>query len=184
MQEGLTVKVVERERECLICGESKPWSAFYAARKWPDGTMRSPQSYCKVCRTRIGNEWQRKNREWRREYDRRRYARLRQDPEWVGIRREIDREAKRRRFNHRPREAVLSVLPVGELAPAPFAAWLRDAMACYEGGLTEIARLSDVSSRTLSAVLHGERERVSLDVVDRVLVADGSITLNDLYPLD
>lgn len=178
------MRVIERERACLICGEIKPWGAFYAALKWPDGTMRSPQSYCKMCRTKLSNEWQRKNREWRREWERRRYARLRNDPEWMGMRRDINRESQRRRFNRTPRPSVQPVRAVGELDPVPFAAWLREASKRYDGGVSELALLADVNVRTLRAVLYGERARVSLDVVDRVLIADGSITLNDLYPFD
>jgi hypothetical protein len=65
------------KKTCTRCQERKPWSEFYAKTKWDDGTMRQPHSRCKLCSHEINAA----NREPQRAYNRRRYVRVRHDPE-------------------------------------------------------------------------------------------------------
>jgi hypothetical protein len=90
--EGTTtsVQLATLQAVCKDCGESKPWTEFWPAAKWPDGTMQRPQSYCKAC-----------NRRRRAGKARADLAALKQDPvayeAWRAHRREIEAAARARR---------------------------------------------------------------------------------------
>lgn len=64
----------------------------------------------------------------------------------------------------------------------PFAAWL--AFVLRRDGMTsaETAEMLGVPERTIRRILGHEMRRVEVDLVDRALIRDGTIELDDLYP--
>lgn len=77
---------------CSHCQQSLPWSAFWAKAKWPDGSMRVPQSWCKECVKARRRERRRENPEWAREINRRDWERIKANPDQLAHRRELTRE--------------------------------------------------------------------------------------------
>lgn len=77
---------------CSRCRQRLPWSAFWAKAKWPDGTMRRPQSHCKECVKARLRERRAQDPEWAREVNRRDWERIKADPEKLARRRELTRE--------------------------------------------------------------------------------------------
>ncbi|MCA1571162.1 MAG: hypothetical protein LC798_12765 [Chloroflexi bacterium] len=84
---------------------------------------------------------------------------------------------------YKPGERV-GFLPVG-----PFVAWLDELLAAvedergYESQLMGTLERLGLSDRSLCAYRNGERKKVSLDVVDRALTAEGEPhMLYELYP--
>jgi hypothetical protein len=49
-------------RRCTRCETVKTWREFPARTYWPDGEVRTPQSICRVCKSRSDVQWQRRNR--------------------------------------------------------------------------------------------------------------------------
>lgn len=92
--------LAERTKRCTRCEKVKPWSAYYACKKWEDGTMRVPQSRCKDCMAEVMRERRPRDsaeREWHKAWQRKAYQRWKRDPEWLATRRERDRMARRKR---------------------------------------------------------------------------------------
>ncbi len=77
---------------CARCSQRVPWSAFHAKAKWPDGSMRRPQSWCKECVKARRRERRRDDPDWARDLDRRDWQRIKSDPEKLARRRELTRE--------------------------------------------------------------------------------------------
>ena len=172
-----------RTKRCRRCGRDKPWREFYAAKKWPDGTMRAPHSRCKKCSNAIRHQ-QRRNSptQWARwlELNRTLKAEARKDPEWAATLREYQRTYYRTRNGVTPdRYRVDMSGPAGgrELDTAPFAAWLRT-LGRTAG---QIGLACGLNERQVRAYLDGERPTVYEDVVDRALL-DFPLRLEDLYP--
>lgn len=171
---------------CALAGIRQPWSAFGAREAWEDGTIRLPRSRCKACRQAENRERRRQLREAdperAREAYRRRYAKLKDDPERMAIWRVYQREAKRRRLGITPdRYRVGHVEARGRggepLDPAPFVAWLRTLGANAE----LIALECGLSPRRVLALLDGEYGLVATDVVDYACLRAGA-HIDDVYP--
>jgi hypothetical protein len=171
------VRTVEPTRlctrpKCPLAGQRQPWSNFYAAAKWPDGTMRRPQSWCKAC----ANAASKANPEPRRRYDRRRYARIRKDPElWADRLEDMRFQYRARRgVTHQSRREFEEV----RLASGPFLEWLRTVVEREHSSWTSTcARLGvDESVRRCATV--------DLLVVERALTMDDTKTLRELYSDD
>jgi hypothetical protein len=90
---------------CAECRQSLPWVEFWAAAKWPDGSMRRPQSYCKDCVKARRRARRETDPEGARAVDRRDRERLRADPEQAARRRETQRENS---ASHRRRHGALT----------------------------------------------------------------------------
>lgn len=84
--------MVERHKVCNRCGVKKGWSEFYAKVKWPDGTMRRPQSRCKACFHELTVEWEQANRDKKRAAARRYREKMKGDPERLAARRARQRD--------------------------------------------------------------------------------------------
>lgn len=182
----MNVRLVERHKTCTRCGQDKTWSAYYAGKKWDDGTMRLPQSRCKDCMAQIMRERRPRNsaeREWHRAWQRRAYRRWRQDPEWVGLRREQDRMATRRRKGIPPERWRVTGLAAKSptVDAAPFAAWLSSSLAAKGMSYADAAGVIGTGTELLRKHGTGLTERVSLDLVDRALIALAGPRLDDLY---
>lgn len=152
-------------KRCSRCSKVKTWREFNAREKWPDGTMRTPQGYCKPCQRLALAEWRRTNPEATRRLDRKAHARIMADPE----RRAILREQKRARqrlsrgstahltaADASPRESVT-------LPSVPFAEWLRSLGATSH----DIAEALAVDGSWLARYLGGKAPTVT--IVDRYL---------------
>lgn len=99
-----------REKRCTgPCGRTLSWDFYYASKKWPDGTMKSPQPKCRECHGAYRLEWQRRqwteNRAKAQERERRKRIRRKADPErhaaYLAYHREWDR-ARSVRDGHQP----------------------------------------------------------------------------------
>lgn len=91
-EEQRLMKLVKR---CTKCGEDKTWLDFHARVKWPDGTMRRPNSWCKECVNAYWRERRADDPEWARELNRRNWQRVKNDPELLAKARERVRENSR-----------------------------------------------------------------------------------------
>lgn len=197
-----------RMRVCVTCGERKPWAEFAAHRWSDDGRLLTVYPHCRVCVAERAREryqanpkrGRQKKNEWYAKNAERVQAAARQSRlEETSAEREI-RLAKariiRERFRERHREQLRKSgnewarrkrkqverdrKGYGELLPAePFYEWL-DGRRETAG---EIAKIAGVSARRLNAVLTGENKRISLDTVDRCLLAFGE-HIDDLYPYE
>ena len=74
------------------------------------------------------------------------------------------------------RERALS-LPV-----APFVAWIQERLPFYEG-LGDFARACGVDERQLRGYLRGERRRIHVRTADRMLMHEGSTSLDEVFGL-
>ena len=79
-------------RRCSSCGVAKTWGEFWAAAKWPDGTMRRPQAHCRDCVKARRRDRRRRNPEWARAQNQREWQRIKADPDKLAKRRELTRE--------------------------------------------------------------------------------------------
>lgn len=77
---------------CARCREPKTWAEFCAKTKWPDGTMRQPQSRCNACLAAVNRERRRSDPEWAGRIDRRNWERIQADRAKAARRRETQRE--------------------------------------------------------------------------------------------
>ena len=173
-------------KRCTRCQTVKPWSDFYAGKKWEDGTMRVPQSRCKVCMAELMRERRPRNsagREWHKAWQRRAYRRWRDDPEWVGRRRDQDREARRRRHGVTPDRYRIGTghtpaSPHDAIDATAFAAWLRSIR--FEFDTTKaMATALGVDDSTLGKVMNGTKATVAFSTVDRALCGYGRPDLLD-----
>lgn len=94
--------MAERHKICTRCGERKPWSQYYAAARWPDGTMRRPGSRCKECDLARLRQRDKENPEAKRTRQREWARKQWQDPEARAILRDQRRQAFRRANNVTP----------------------------------------------------------------------------------
>lgn len=77
---------------CASCCQRLPWTSFWARSKWPDGTMRVPQSHCRDCVKARRRTRRHEDPAWAREQNRREWQRIKSDPEKLAKRRELTRE--------------------------------------------------------------------------------------------
>jgi hypothetical protein len=139
--------------------------------RWPDGTVRNVSSWCRRCGADACREYRQRNPE---------AERRRRDPEYDALRRMQQRDYMRRKRAIPPerRRAVMtgpaSKSPV--LDAAPFAAWLK--ATGYDSG--ELQRLTGVDGSRFRYIIRGEQKRVSLDLVDRIMLAMGA-QIDDVY---
>lgn len=189
----MTLRLVEKHKTCPACGLWKPWSEFYPASKWEDGTTRAPQTYCKPCGNTIRTEAHRAMKGAALEASRgkRRARAAKMTPEQRERKREVGRlsAAKRRReraqvaseYKPRPRRLVAGEQNVW-LPIAP----LRERIAAETAriGQAAFAELVGVPERTVFRWLY-EGEKIELSFADRVALAiEGPWLLNELYPLE
>lgn len=138
--------------------------------------MRQPQSRCKTCQV----AYNRKNREPRRRYDRKRYWRVRNDPAaWAD-------QLEAQRFSYRRRRGVTHVSRrrggPDLVDPVPFATWLRTVIIRDGSTANETSLRLGLGEKTVRELLNGRRQGVELATVERALIADDTITLRELYP--
>lgn len=172
------------------CGQRLPWTEFYAAAKWPDGTMRRPRHMCKACDKAYRAEHARKHPE-QAQASRKRYwqaeaQRRREDPERHRQALEDLRmrsAAWRRRDGQRERPKRRGLNRSPSVDAAPFAAWLTDKAAEY-GGVRSLAEACGMSETRIYKIRGGEIPRVELASVDAALQHEGSTHLDDLYPME
>lgn len=168
--------MVEPTRICSKCKERKPWSAFYAKKRWEDGTVRQPQSWCKVCQ-----DSRPLNRESRKRANKRYWAQYKANDAQYGD------HLERRRFRYhiaqgrsepmRRRSERCSRLPA-----APFAAWITYVLERDDASIEATAARLGMADRLCRRIRDLEQQMVSLETVERALIADGTIGLEDLYP--
>lgn len=77
---------------CSCCREKKTWESFWAKAKWPDGTMRTPQSWCKNCVKTRRKQRRKDDPEWARQQYQREWQQIKADPVKLAKRRELTRE--------------------------------------------------------------------------------------------
>jgi len=172
--------VAEPTRICRRCDKRKPWSEFYAKRRWPDGTTRNPHSYCIACWPAVQRENYARSAERRarrREYNRRYQEAVQADPERLALHNEG------RRFRYRELNGVTRRARVvgrsRHLPAAPFAEWLRSLGL----PLAEIERWLGLDGSHARRLLRGEQASVDLDVVDRACLAFG-VSIDAIYGED
>lgn len=179
---------------CAAQGQPQPWSNFYAAAKWEDGTMRRPQARCKKCmaifarryqRARVVNDPEACHRE-----NAARWQSIKNDPERYGIElaRSRDFHARKRRERGAPIRPRCSSRErqaqrrTGESLPAgPFGMWLARVLAEYGNDLTRVAGTVGLSVETCRRIINGRVVSVDVGTVEVALAAVGSRMVGDLY---
>jgi hypothetical protein len=189
---------------------TQSWDEFHAKEKWEDGSKRTVQSYCKVCQLQRQRElngsqprqpadldarreqkrqWYAKNKAKILAQKRARYAELKKDPHWMRRKRENDRLSAwsyRRRKGIPEREyknerATVVQLESSRINAEPFAQWL-EALSHEVEGTQELAFRTGLLERTIRRILTREFKSVSMDLIDRALLNEGSTCLWELYP--
>lgn len=160
-------------KKCAKCKRRKPWTDYWAKTKWPDGTMRQPQSWCKTCHAE-----RTPNPEVRQRANQRYWAKYKRDRE------AYTDHLERRRFRYHiargTSEPVRSKSKdqAPRLRVAPFAAWLRT----LGTNSVDIAKECGLNDRQVRMYLSESRD-VLLDVADRALLYASTTTrLEDLWP--
>ena len=64
----------------------------------------------------------------------------------------------------------------------PFREWMARQIPGRYATIRHFSEQCDIPERRVNEILSGRSKRSSVDLVDRVLVADGQIMLIDLYP--
>lgn len=188
--ESLKVPVDQPElKRCLRCGETKSVAAFYQRRKKLKSGIIStwPEAPCKACRSAA----EKAHRErWRAEGKTRTHPYV-STPLRRQRRREYETARRRERgipprnFTNPRRDGEPSRQGRGRkenwLSSQPLAGLLKKELETRN--LDEIAAATEVPERTIFAYLHGERESVSLRVVDLILHGLGKPEeMHRLYP--
>lgn len=100
VDEAEEVRLERLKKWCPACKSDKPWKGFWAAARWPDGTMQRPQYRCKECVKQALRQRRKDDPEWARDLNKREWQRIKEDPEKLAHRRRLTREnsvAMRRR---------------------------------------------------------------------------------------
>jgi hypothetical protein len=191
-------------RFCSDCGRWRLLIDFHARRRDEAGNVIDWQTICATCqrlRTRVTQGIRRRGKpygqrkpkptpEQVRARARERYQERRKDPEWLASRREYERiyqEAKRRAAGI-PRDerrlAKRDICPDFLISAVSFALWLDSRIDDYGGSWDDFAAACEVSPRALYRYrFDGEAQpHVRSDFVDGCLLAEGSTTLQMLYP--
>jgi hypothetical protein len=188
--------IIPDKKPCSGCRQVKPINNFTMKRRMlKTGLKVFPSAKCKACEAARQREIRRQRKETMtpeeiREMHRRWNAN--RDPE---KRRAYQREWKtiqRRKAGAKPNRVTLERFVKPETVPlGPFMAWVR-ATFDIENHLPEVADTLKISERRLRTLNAGYEwkngkkyviENISVDVVDRALLAYGGTTfLWDLYP--
>lgn len=88
-------RLLKLRRSCGACLAVKPWTEFWAAAKYPDGTMQRPQSHCKDCVKAARRRRRREDPEWARAQYKADWQRIKANPDQLAKRRELTRENSR-----------------------------------------------------------------------------------------
>lgn len=175
LRPGCVVRRACTDSGCASGGALLPWSEFHAATKWPDGTMRRPQSRCKDCAREAGKIRRAelaKTAKGRRERNaRQREYRNGLDPDRVSVIRAYSREWYREQ-NNVPPERWRRKDGGADVATAP----IRDAVTAADVTVSEIARRAELNRSTMVKAL--KRERIATARARAILEAIG------LFPLD
>lgn len=177
--------MVEPTKVCADCKQRKPWSSFYAKKKWPDGTMRQPAAYCKPCHQARTNEWERQRAasdpDWRRRRGKRNRELLKADPEKYSTSLAYRRDWARRKYGYRrDLHRVQRSKALVPAAPfADYARWTQERDGCT---IIDLAARFGCMERTLREILKGRTESVEITTVERALINDDApVTFEDLY---
>lgn len=175
-----------RQKRCSRCQVVKPWHEFYAQRKWPDGTMRVPQCRCKQCAREVRAEQKRADRIANPEKWQARASRL-----WTQIKADHERHMSKVVYDRDRRRAALGITPDRfrgsryqrgegghELVNAEP---LRELLRNYAGEISTLAEASGVGERRLRDIRSGAQKGVTVENLERVLIALG-MTLRDVMP--
>src|ERR1700755_2485138 len=84
--------MTEPRKKCSVCLVVKPWSDYWAAARWPDGSMQRPQYRCRECVRANRRARRAADPETFRKRDQRDWRKLMADPERRARRRETQRE--------------------------------------------------------------------------------------------
>lgn len=64
----------------------------------------------------------------------------------------------------------------------PFAAWMRYVMVRDDATRIDLSDRFGIAEKVIRYILNDHQALVELDTVDRALIADGTLTFDDLYP--
>lgn len=189
---GASLRLVERTKVCSLpdcpnAGQPQPWSNFYPRKRWPDGTTRTVRAECKACSVRLHVTTRQENARYRELH-----ARLQEDyrqrriatAEGLGLERARKRDWYRKTHDVPPerwrglRDDRATKSPAVDAAP--FAAWLSRALAERELSYDTAAAIIGTDGSRLGKIANGKQARVSLDLVDRALLALDGPRLDDL----
>lgn len=169
---------------CSRCHQRKPWSQFYARKRWDDGTMRAPQNMCKDCTKEYRDEWRSRNPERVRAQVRRAHRNRRDDPERLAIVQDLQRERMRRvrgtpseRYRSNAREVAIRGEAI--IDPQPFLHWLRTLGPDAE----HIGAECGIDPAQIRKYLSGAMVPTERTVDRAVTFAEQTHRLNDLLPL-
>lgn len=207
------ILVAEGWRRCACCRLIRPVGHFNAKKRWPDGSVRFYQSYCKRCalkRNRELNGWKPRRRmsaaqKTKRDIEKRLAyeERILADPvrfAEVQAKRRMDARLYRDRKRGGPprpyplRKTKLGVAVTERYRPPskaemvsaePLRDYLKRTFYGWNAGEISTAH-GQLMHRRILAVLSGEQDRIELDAVDRFLTLGlhRPDLLNDLYPLE
>lgn len=173
---------------------TKSWDDFNAKTKWPDGSKRTVQSWCKSCQRAHDKKPATKKRKAERQRERRDGP----DREMVYASDRIYRNSKRREEGI-PRKGPYKTMhgkPVvglhvdglerdgqkfkDSVDASEFRKWLKSQVRLGTP-LKRMADAADVDVELLRSIVNCKRDRVTLTYVDRVATANGA-TLSLIYP--
>lgn len=166
---------------CPDCGFKRPRHEFYASTT--KGRVYA-HTYCKTHEKARTMAWQRRNREKANAISSRAYYNRKQDPERFATFQEQRRQYMRRRRGITPDRYRVGVVPSAStisLTGGPFVEFFESVMARDEISLTQLAARWGMSDKTLREIRKGRRDP-SIETVERALIADGTASLDDLYP--
>lgn len=160
-----------RVRQCVNCGQAKPWGDFYAAKRWPDGTMRRPYPRCKECvkQQRRDNPPRRTPEGWA----------LHRDRNMLYHRRKRGTPPERYRGSYVVRRAAQAVRGEAIADPQPFLDWLQTLGPDAE----HIGRECGIEPAQIRKYLSGAMVPTERTVDRAVTFAEQTHRLNDLLPL-
>jgi DNA-binding Xre family transcriptional regulator len=175
------MRPAEPTKVCVRCQERKPYSEFYPRQ--PRNGVTYHESRCKPCTIAHAFDWQRRNRDRKREYDRRRREKIKADPELAAVARAQKRESKRRTLGIRPENYRVSRL-MREADAGPATKVPSDAFSTFLRSLdmpaADLHARSGVDDAAISRLAKGRQPFVSIDTVDRVCLAVGA-RIEDIY---
>lgn len=196
--------VVCGRRFCSVCDRWRLIIDFHARERDREGNVIAWQSICKTCqriRTRYTQGLRRRGKpygtrqpklslEQQRERARELYHERKKDSQWLEQKREYERiytEAKRREAGiprDEERLAKRNIGPDVQVSALSFALWLDYRIDDYHGSWGNLATACGVDQRSLYRYrIDGDAQaEVGSDFVDSCLQAEGSTSLQELYP--
>lgn len=178
-----------------------PLTSFDAHKRDDDGNAIEWQYVCKACnriiqrhRTgmkRRGRPYQQRvaamSPEQRAAHRRQIHAEKMQDPAYVESRREYARiwaEVQRRKQGIEPRQMKARVTPgrYQRLDAEPMALWVQKNLPRYESNSTIMGKACGVDEGTIRRLYYNKVDFIGEDLVDRMLLKEGSTDLWEVYP--